>query len=380
MASPGYMDPKTWPGNPAWWDDQAAKADAARAAEAQQPPDPMEIIRGLLDNMPDFGAEASSRVGAIYGPQYRALEEQQANLDRKARESDAQLKAMYNALAGGIKGDRGQITKNFGSATKGVNSAYAQGRSQIAGAYNQGNQELTDLFSQLGIQDAARDPRTLAANAQDSTLLQGLLSVNNQASNNALKEQQSSSLNFNTEAQGIAKSEGAQQRAMLQRSLQDKLAAFAQNRFNLDSQKAGALQDLQSQMENSWQTGQQKLAESAFSTWEDAQKAAAQAAMQQQGPEGPTQYQQFQMQGPVDRTYAQAGTLFGTQDNKASTAVALLSQLGSQQNYQNGFQFMEAALAANRQSQQPLPEDQLRSLAGFFWAQMKPGTVPTYTQ
>jgi hypothetical protein len=355
------MDPRNWPGTAQWADSQAQK------------PDPMEMLRQLMGNSPDFSSEANQRLAGVYDPQYASIDQQTAQTSRRAAESDAKLKAMYAALGKDIKGDRKQVTANFTGATKDVNRGFAQGRGAIQGAYQDSNNELVDLFNQLGIQDAAKDPRTLAANMQDSSMLQGLLDAQNSASTNALAEQKSGSLNFNTAQQGIAKQEGALQRSALQQSLQDKLATYAQSRMNLDSQRAGALADLTSQLENNWTTQQSKLADQAYSSWQDNQKANAAGAQKQ-----PSLYQQYQMQGPVDRTYGQAAQLFGVGDNRASQAVALLSQLGGNENFQNGFQFMEAALENNRNSQQPLPEDQLRSLAGFFWQQMKPGTIPTY--
>lgn len=363
MGTPsGYLDPRTWPGSP----EHAAASN-----------DPMELIRSILGApAPNFGNDAANQVSGIYDPLYGQIDSQVASTRGRAKESDAALAAMYAALAGDIKKGRGEINNSY-NATKGaVGTSYNQGIGAVAGAYGRGNQELANIFGQLGIQEAGADPRTLATNAQDASWLQGLLASNKNASQNALSQQQKGSLDYNTSLQAGAKSEGAMQRSALQRSLQDRLAQFDQSRANLQSQQAAAINDLSTQMQNQWQTQQQGLADSAYKSWADNQAQQAQAAASAQSGQ-PSTYQQWQMMGPVDKTYAQATQYLGD-PAKASSAVAVVSKLGADGRYDNAFQFVEDAVRANQQSGLGLTDAEMRSIAGFFWQQMKPGTSPNY--
>ncbi len=340
--------------------------------------DPMAFLEDLLGNAPDFGDQARAEIDAIYGGQYDQIAQQENAARKRAGQNDAALAAMYKALGKDLKGQRGQIKGNFNSARKDVRAGYDQGRDNIAGAFEDANSQLADIFSQLGIEAAGADPRTLGANSRDSAMLQGLLQANSGASQNALVAQRQGSLDFNTDQQGIAKQEGTNQRSAMMRALEDKLAGFGQQRVSLDSQRAGALSDLTRSLENNWFTQQQKMAEQAYDAWAQQQQASGGATAN-----GPTAYQQWNMMGPIDQAYSQAAKLFGQGDPRASQAVAMLTQLGGENQYHNAFEFVQAALEANRANSnadmtRALPEDQLRALAAFLYDRMNPQSLPSY--
>lgn len=341
--------------------------------------DPNYLIQQILGQpAPDFQQYAAQQAAQAYGPQYAAVNTAMGQARNQASYSDAQLQSMYNALVNGIAADRSGINSSYKTEQTGINNAYNTGRQAVANDYASANHELADIYQKLGIQAAAADPRTLQQNANNGAFLASLLASNNQAAQNASQQQQKGSLDYNTAMQGSSRAAGVQSRNDLQMALQNRLAALQQQNLQVASQQAQAAMQLAGQYQSTWAGQQQKLADMVFQQQAqnlDEQTKLQVAAMQS----APSQYQRYQMMGPLDKTYSEAARLFGANTDQASKAVNL-SLAVNPNNVHNEFEYIQAVIDANSQApaNTRLPEDQLRSVAAFLWQQTNPQTQPAY--
>lgn len=340
--------------------------------------DPMALLQALLgQDAPDFKAMADKQVADIYGPLYGNLDRSTSLALQNTERSNAQLDAMYRALQGGISAQSGNINKSYDLARAGVDSAYNQGISGIRGNYSNAMGENAALMQQLGIQDAARDPRTLQQQAGQEAFLSSLLSAGGASAKNEVEQKRQGSLDFNTASSNAAGAAGVQARQNLLFALNNRLSAIQDQRGQLQSQQAQAAMQAATGYQNAWMTQQQALAKMIYDAQNneanrqnDLQKAYIAAQ--------PNAYQQYRMEGPLNRAYSQAAQLFGTNGDNASRAVNLVLSVGNQnQQYANPYAFIDAVRKANqalaaKDATQALPDDAIASLAATMWQELNP--------
>ena len=347
----------------------------------QQPYDPMAVINGILGGQsPDFNALARSQVSSVYAPQYGALNSAGSRAQAQAGKNDALLNAMYGQLSKDIGGQVGNINKAYGNEVSGINSAYNQGVAGVGNAYTGANSQLTDLYNRLGIQAAGADPRTLQANLGQEAVMKSLLNVNNQTAQDAARTQQKGSLDFNTAQQGVARSSGAEQRALLQRGLADRLFALDQQRAQLEGQQANQALQLAQGIQFSYLGQQNNMANMVMQAYKD-QMDTQQKMYQFEMTRQPSAYQQWEMLGPGQKAFTQASQLFGAGGNQASTAVNLIQSIGAgDHQFNNAFQFADAVAQKNAglPPEQRLPSDALKSLAVTMFSQYNTQQLPSY--
>jgi hypothetical protein len=341
-----------------------------------------EYIQSILgQKAPDFNAAAQQQVQSIYDPQYQALNNTANYTQQRSAQAEAQLNSMYNALANGIYGQSGNINQAYGNERTQLNQSYGQGMQSIGNNYQNANNEAAALMSKLGIQAAGADPRTLQQNSDSQAFLQSLLAASNTGAQQGAAEQNKSSLDYNTAQGNSSKAAGVESRRANGQALQTALMNLENQRLQVDSQKAAAQQTLAGQYASTWATQQKDMADMAYKSYADQldeQTKLQVAQMQSQ----PNSYQQYQMMGPMDKTYAEASKMF-RDGNLASKAVNLALSVNPN-TVRNPYEYIQKVKQAKYDAHGSDPEvdaiadDRLQTLAAFLWNQLNPGTQASY--
>ena len=361
----------------------AGPAGALQSAQNSQTPMSIEeYIQSILGQQaPDFNAAAQQQVQSIYDPQYQALNNTANYTQQRSAQADAQLNAMYSALANGIYGQTGNINQAYGNERTQLNQAYGQGMQSIGNNYQSANNEAAALMSKLGIQAAAADPRTLQQNSDSQAFLQSLLATSNTGAQQGAAAQNKSSLDYNTAMGNSSKAAGVESQRVNSQNLQAAMLNLENQRLQIDSAKTAAQQNLAGQYSSTWADQQKSLADMAYKSYADQQDQQTKlqiAQMQSQ----PTTAQQYSMLGPMDKTYSEASQLF-RDGNLASKAVNL-SLAVNPKDVRNVYEYMDLVVKAKYNAHGTDPEvdaiadDRLRTLAGFLWKQMNPQSAASY--
>lgn len=343
--------------------------------------DPWAMIQSILGQQaPNFSQYAQQQLAPIYAPQYQALRNTENNTRQNGARADAQLAAMYNALAGGIDAQAPVIKGNYATEKASLNKGYTDARNQVGKNYQNANNETVALMQKLGIQAAAADPRTIQQNQTNQALLQSMMDASNQGYQQAADTQQKGSLDYNIQQGNSSRAAGTQARYQNQLNLVNALNSLQNQGLQLQSQQAQAEAQLAGQYGSTWAQQQQALANMAYQSYAnqlDEQTKLQIAALQAM----PNQYQQYRMMGPMDKTYSEAARLFGTDSDAASKSVNLALSVNPN-NVRNPYEYIQQVLASKNNSNDPalraLPDDQVRTLAGFLWAQLNPQSQPSY--
>lgn len=363
---------------------------------ANQPADdPMALLASILGQAPpDFNNQAQSQLNSVYAPQFGQINNAKGQAQKTKKQNEAQLNQMYAALGKDISAQSGQIEGTYNTAKNDVNTAYSAGRNGIANAYNSAAVENANLLRSLGIQQAAKDPRLNQQQQAQSAFLQGLMSVSDQSSQNALSQEQKAAQDYNTAQRGVVNAQQGEQNYQLSTALTNRMNDLANQGIALQGSEASAVQQLAAQLSGQYQQQQTSLADKLMQQYQqqqtqsnsdrqyqlDLQKfgqsqqdSAQQRAYQQQ-------QQDFQQMGPADKGYYEASQLFGQNSDKASKAVNLIEDVGSAGSYRDAFQFAQAVADSARKNGAlgDLPEDQLKTLAIYWFKQLSPQTTPAY--
>jgi hypothetical protein len=379
---------------PSWYGKSSSVANIPVSGQPQG--DPLaELMASIMgQSAPDFNAEASSQLSGVYAPQYAALDKAKGSAQGTKKSNEAQLNAMYNALGKDITSQQGQIAGTFNNAKSATGQAYAEGQSGIRNAYNSAAANNAALLKSLGIEAAASDPRLNQQQQQQSAFLQSLLSANNQGSQNALTQEQKAAQDFNTAQRGVINAQHGEQNYMLSRSLQDRMADLDNQGISLHSAQAQAIAQMANQLSGQYADQQSNLMKQMMDAQQDKQQQSnldrnynldlQKFQASQQGDladrSAKLDQQDYQRMGPADKSYYEASRLFGQDTGKANQAVNLIMNVGAKNSYRDAFQFAQAVSENARQNHMlaNLPEDQLRSLAVYMFAQMDPQTTPSY--
>jgi hypothetical protein len=145
-----------------------------------------------------------------------------AALTEQAGGLNAQIQAMYNALAGEAGANVGRIQDIYGGAGEGIGNVYDSATGNVADAYSSAQQQAADQMARLGIEAAAPaviDPMALSQAQAVSGLEQG------RASGQAAAERYGASAGgFGSQMAQVAQQQGTEMNAAILASLQNRLA------------------------------------------------------------------------------------------------------------------------------------------------------------
>lgn len=346
-----------------FWDNFTNLVEPVRPKPKPKQTDPMDFLAELGLSGPPSSQElyndALNQVGGSYQAALGNIDSEEAQARSRQKQGDAQLAAMYAALQRDIGKNRGVISKDYGDSISASKGQTAATTGAISNTYKQTNNELAQLFSQLGIEAAA--PDALMGSNQDRGFLSGIANINGQSDVNRLGRDRAASLSFNTAQQNIAGLSGKEKRSALMTQLNDALTGFGQQRNSIHGQMADAINSRQYQLEQDAMNRQNQLSELMLRMQESQGQAQGMSASQQ-----------YAQMGPVERGYSKASTLFGP--DTAGYAMQLINGVANNQNggvYQNIGHFIRSVLAENQKQQQAgqpaLDPDELQALASYFW-------------
>jgi hypothetical protein len=145
-----------------------------------------------------------------------------AALTEQAAGLNAQIQAMYNALAGEAGANVGRIQDIYGGAEQGIGNVYDSAAGNVADAFGSAQQQAADQMARLGIEAAAPaviDPMALAQAQAVSGLEQG------RASGQAAAQRFGASAGgFGSQMAQVAQQQGTETNAAILASLQNRLA------------------------------------------------------------------------------------------------------------------------------------------------------------
>lgn len=343
------------------------------AKAVPQQPDPLEMLMNqTIPSSQDFYNDAMSQVGNAYQAQIGNLDREAADAKRRQQQGDAQLAAMYNALAKDIGANKKNITGMYGKAKDASKKGTASTKAAIGKTYSDTNNELASLFSRLGIQAAA--PDALAGSNKDRGLLSGLVDFSGQSAMNALGINEAAATDFNTAQQNIAGLTGRNKRSDLMTQLNSMLGDIGSQKNTMYGQMADAVSQRQYQMEQDALQNQRANQQMMLSML-----ASGGGSPGSNG--GMTDSQQYQMMGPNERARYKAATLAG--DDGAAQAMNIINQVANYQNggvYQNISHFIRSVVAENNKKraagESNVSDEVMADLASYYWDQGGTGKTP----
>lgn len=350
-----------------FWDNAKSYAKKPMARSTAPQSDPlMDLLNSMsAPSSNDLYSDAYNQVTGAYNAQLENLDADARNAQKRQKQGDRQLDAMYDALAKEIGADSKDIDKMYRGAR--ANSSQISGRAikGIEGIYDNSNRELAGLLKGLGIEDAA--PDAMGGSAKDKALAQSLVRFRDAGSQQAFEIDRTAGLQYNTAQKNIAGLTGNNRRADLRELLENRLGEIGQQKNTVQGQMADALFQRQYQLEQDATQRQMQLQQMLYEAAASQQAAAAENA--------PSSAEQYNQMGPSERSSFKASQMFGPQ--MAPYVMELISGVANYQNrgvYQNPGHFIRSVLAENQKQaanagQPLLPEAALEALASFYYDQ-----------
>jgi hypothetical protein len=334
---------------------------------------------------PDFAAQAQQQAGQIYGPQYAMLQNQETRAKSNSAVSDKKLAALYKSLMADTQASGAASQSTYADAAKSTADAGSAAKKDTTSAYASALQDAAGAAKLLGLNSALGG--ATAQTKSDQANASSQIDNTNQLFKSALAANSAASADLAANMTSSAAMQGAEARGALQSALQDRLAAIADQRQTIASQEASTVANLTGQLSSTYQQQQQAMAELMAKQQQqqfDNNLALQKFELQKQtatGANAPSQYQQWEMQSPIQRAMGSAANLLGTDGTKASDAINLIMSVGSKSTSGDAFQFAKNVLDANKASGLNLPEDQLQALAVQLYSALKPtstGAIMNY--
>lgn len=336
-------------------------------------PNPLDLLMNqTVPSSQDLYADALSQVGGAYQAQLGNLDAATKDAKRRQQQGDAQLNAMYSALAKDIGANQKNITGRYNEAKNTSKKGTAGTKAAINKTYSDTNNELGNLFSRLGIQAAL--PGSLEGSNNDRNLLSGLVDFSGNSAMNALGLNQAAASDFNTAQKNIAGLTGKNKRADLLTQLNTALSDIGSQRNTVYGQMSDAVNQRQYQLEQDALQQQQQNQEMILGLLSSGGGSSGSNG-------GLTDSQQYQMMGPNERARYKASTLVG--DDGAAQAMNIINQVANYQNggvYQNISHFIRSVIAENHKKraagESDISDEVLADLASYFWDQGGTGKTP----
>ena len=171
-----------------------------------------------------FRKEAES----IYKPQLDYLTGVENQQRGNAATADRNIGGMYDGLVKDIRGQQPGIEANYNDSMKQIQGVTDQGKAAINANYEKSRADQAAVLQRLGIQEAA--PQTTQRGVEDQAYYTSGEDRSNNAYQRMLASQRSSAVDFNTSQANVTAQTGADQRAGVQKSLQDILGQLGGKR------------------------------------------------------------------------------------------------------------------------------------------------------
>lgn len=190
---------------------------------------------------------AESQVGAQFDPMMELLKQQMSQHQTTGKRSMGEARDMYNALSSDFLGQIPQLTQQFAAEDKETNSRYDTAQSQLAQQYGDQSKQQDAVLKQLGI--AAAAPDAAAQANTDQKYFQGQMETDQQASLNALNEQQLAAQNYQQNLGDTTRVAGENTAQDIRQQLADYMDQAQTQMGGLQSQRGAALAQLLQQMQ-----------------------------------------------------------------------------------------------------------------------------------
>lgn len=190
---------------------------------------------------------AESQVGAQFDPMIELLKNQMGQKQATGKRSMGEARDMYNALSSDFLGQIPELTQQFAAEDKETNSRYDSAQSQLQSMYGDQSKQQDAVLKQLGI--AAAAPEASAQANTDQKYFQGQMETDQQASLNALNEQQLAAQNYQQNLGDTTKVAGENTAQDIRQQLADYMDQANQQMGGLQSQRGAALATLLQQMQ-----------------------------------------------------------------------------------------------------------------------------------
>ena len=190
---------------------------------------------------------AESQVGAQFDPMIALLKQQMGQKQATGKRSMGEARDMYNALSSDFLGQIPELTQQFAAEDKETNSRYDSAQSQLQQMYGDQSKQQDAVLKQLGI--AAAAPEAAAQANTDQKYFQGQMETDQQASLNALNEQQQAAQNYQQQLGDTTKIAGENTAQDIRQQLADYMDQANTQMGGLQSQRGAALATLLQQMQ-----------------------------------------------------------------------------------------------------------------------------------
>lgn len=232
-------------------------ANAKKKAAAPAGPDIMSIFQRLFDAQAgqlgqqtpysDLLKASQRSAGATFDPQIAAMQALISSAKKTGKESQADVKDIYKALADSYAADIKQTKDNFNYNRENERARLSEYQTNLRNNYGDSMDSLTDTFKQLGIEAAA--PDVMPELAQDQGDWANIASRDSAAEQQALNQMESGELAYYTKGPNLANQESANVQSELVKQLQAFLVQQQSGLQQLQAQKTLAQQAALSQLQ-----------------------------------------------------------------------------------------------------------------------------------
>jgi hypothetical protein len=237
---------------------QRRQAAQKSALTGTGPTDPFSLLQQQLFNqansinipmtpIEELRKIAEQQVRAQYDPQINALMAQMGSTGKRARGDQRTAREMYGALSKDYLAQLPEITQQFAAEDAAVNQRYDQAQAQMQAEYQKNAGQQDALLKQLGIQAAAPDASAEMQN--DQAYFNNSMESDQQATLNALAEQQMAQQDYTRNLGNSATMAGENLASDIGRQLEDYLQQSQSQLSTLQGQRGSAIEALLAQMQ-----------------------------------------------------------------------------------------------------------------------------------
>lgn len=202
-------------------------------------PTPLDQLRAM----------ASGQVNAQFDPVIKALAGQMNTKEKRGKKSMGEARGMYNDLAKDFISQLPAMTQQFAAEDRATNQRYDSAQSELQKQYGAQSKEQDALMQQLGIK--AAQPEASEQARDDQKYFQSQMEMDQQASLNALNEQQNAAETYQRQLGSSTRVAGENTAQDIRSQLEEYMDQANTQMSGLQSQKsqtlAALLQQLQSQ-------------------------------------------------------------------------------------------------------------------------------------
>jgi hypothetical protein len=190
---------------------------------------------------------ANQQVSAQFDPLIQALTTEMNTKKKRGAESQTEARQMYGDMSNEFLAQLPQMTQQFAAEDQATNQRYDNAQKQLQDMYGQQSKVQQQVLQNLGIQAAAPDASAQANT--DQKYFQGQMESDQQASLNALNEQQMAQQNYQQNLGSTTKLAGENTAQDIGRQLEDYLTQAGAQMTGLQGQRSSTLASLLQQLQ-----------------------------------------------------------------------------------------------------------------------------------